>query len=349
MSHRNTYLSVNTDNIINNYNIYKEITKKHVFTVVKANSYGLGSIQIAKVLEQHNTEYLCVATLDEALELREHDIKSPILVMGYINPTELVDAKAADITVSIVSLEHAKQVMIDGLKIHIKVNTSMNRLGHDTLNEVLASIQLLETSNIIEGIYTHYYSGDPINIQKDFDLFNKIVSASNKEFKYIHAASSRSSLTFKEDFTNAVRVGIGLYGGILEYGLKNTASLFSEVINIRQVKANTSIGYDGLYTTVKDTYIATLPIGYADGLLRSDSGNFVAINGSKYPIVGNICMDQVMIEVDEKVSMFDQVEIFGDQVSINDIALKRNTINYEILTTISKRVERVYVNNDLKD
>ena len=342
MDYRKTYLEVSIKNILTNYHIYDKYVNKDIFVVTKANAYGHGMLEVSKAFEKINVKYICTATLDEAITLRENNIKSPILVMGYTHPNDIAIAKKHNITLTITSVNDAKIINESNIKdllLHIKVNTSMNRLGVDNLDDVLEIINLLKDNNI-EGIFTHYCCVE--KIEEDFINFKKIVNQTNFNFKYIHASSSNSALSLKEDFTNAVRIGVGLYGGINSHNLKPTAKLYSEVVSIRMINKRSSVSYDGLFIAEEDTLIATIPIGYGDGVLRSDKNNYVFVNNKKYPIIGNICMDQLMIKVDEDVSLFDKVEFFGDNISIFDIAKNRNTIYYEIITLISNRVYRKY-------
>lgn len=342
--YRNTYLEVSLKDINHNYKIYKEETNKHIFTVVKANAYGCGLVEISKFFESLKSSYICVATFDEAMTLREHNIKVPVLVMGHTPSRFLKLAKEHQIAITIPSLSYIyelKDTELTDLTVHIKVNTSMNRIGLENIDEVKEALKILHKQNI-EGIFTHYCCNDEETLNKDFSTFKNIVEQSAYDFKYIHASSSYSSLLFKEDFTNAARVGIGLYGGIRTHSLRNVAKLYTEVIAIKEIDTGSTVSYSGIHTASEKELIATLPIGYADGILRWDTGNSVTINHKQYKIVGNICMDQMMIKVDDDVKLYDKVEVFGDYTTITDIADKRKTINYEVLTSISNRVPRIY-------
>lgn len=344
MNYRNTVLNVDLTAIKHNYNIYKKETSKHVFAVVKANAYGLGLVDVAKYFESIDVPYICIATLDEAVTLRKSGVRSPLLVMGHVSSQHLQTVKQYNITITLPSLSYISEIQkqeISGLNIHIKVNTSMNRIGLDGFQEVNEALSHLKEAHNVEGIFTHYCCNDE-TMFKDFEAFKKIVSSLKYDFKYVHASSSNSSLIFKEDFTNSCRVGIGLYGGIDTHDLKIVATLNTEVISIRYVNDHETVSYGGVYKIKNTEKIATLPIGYADGILRSDRGNFVYINDKPYAIVGNICMDQMMIKVDDDVALYDTVQIFGNHTTITEIADKRNTINYEVLTTISNRVPRKY-------
>ena len=345
MSNFDTHLEVDLNKVIHNYNIYKEISNKDVFAVVKANAYGLGSLALAKHYDSLNVPYLCTASLDEALYLRENNIKSPILVMGHIDSNRLYLALANNITISLTTLALAyeiKDLDIKNLKIHIKVNTRMNRLGLNDLTEVKEALSLLE-GNEIEGIFTHYAKNDLKSLNEDFSKFQRLVEALDRDFKYIHASSSNSALIFKEDYTNACRIGIGKFGGIKSHGLQSTSSLYTKVISLREVSKGSSVGYDGRYESKDKEYVASIKIGYGDGFLRADTGLMVMINDRLYPVVGNVCMDIAMVLVDEHVKLYDKVEIFGDKNSIEELAKHRGSIVYEVLTLISSRVKRVYI------
>ncbi len=345
-NYRNTYLQTDLSNLQNNYNHYKNITNKAIFAVVKANAYGLGVEEISKKLLENHCDYLAVATLDEALEIRSFNIDAPILVMGYVPVIYTDIASANNISLTVISEDWAKQLSetsAKSLTLHIKVNSSMNRLGHNDLKSVKNTIDLLKNKHNFEGIFTHYCCKDKKVVVKDFEYFKQIVLDLDYKFKWIHAASSASSLNLKEDFTNAIRLGIGLYGGLKTPGLKTVASLKTEVSLIRTLNKGDTVSYEAAYTAKKMVRIAILPIGYADGLKRSDSGNCVYIKGKLYPIVGLVCMDQVMVEIDEAVNLYDEVEIFGEHIDIDEVADRNNTINYEILTSISNRVTRKYI------
>lgn len=345
-TNRNTFLDINLNNLKYNYNFYKDESNKTIFSVVKANAYGLGVVEVSKYLISLNCEYLAVATLDEALELRNNHISTPILVMGYVPISSLQNAADNNITLTVIGLEWAKELEksnVSDLTLHLKINSSMNRLGHNDLAETLESLNLLKTKHNIEGIFTHYCCQDHSIVEKDFSKFKNIVCKLDYNFKWIHASNSFNAITFKEDFTNASRIGIGLYGGLKSLGLKNVASLKTEISMIRTLAKDEKISYDGLYKAEREIKAAILTIGYADGVLRSDSGNKVYINNSYYPVIGNICMDQMMVKVDDSVSLYDEVEIFGENIDIVDIANNRNTIDYEVLTSISNRVTRRYI------
>lgn len=347
-SYRDTILEVNLDHFEHNYNYFKDALNKSVFTVVKANAYGLGAVTIAQVAVTLGTDYLCTATLDEALELRNNGIQHPILVMGHTDIENLNIALKHHITITIASLEWAQALSkqpLSGLKLHLKINTRMNRLGVTSLEEAQEVLNLLQHHEI-EGIFTHYYSKDVKAIDADFITFKSIVDQLNHHFKWIHASNSYAALHYPEHYTNAARIGIGLYGGTNDAQLKNVACFKTKVKTIRKINCNSSVSYDGIDTVKTGDLIAVLPIGYADGFSRLQQGSNVIINHKPYPIIGAICMDQMMVKIDDTVSINDIVELFGQQISIQIRAQLQQTISYEILTSISRRVPRTYIKNN---
>lgn len=346
MNTRSTILEVDTVALVHNYKTYEKLTQKDVYAVVKANAYGLGMIKVAEVFESENVTMLCVATLDEALELREAKIKTPILVMGYTPLDSFHLAKESSIHLTITSIEQLEAIKMSSLTdllLHLKINTSMNRLGIELNDERLKPlIHHVSKTHSIEGIFTHFAINEMTALASAFQLFKNYVISLDFSFKSIHAKSSKNSLMLSEDFTTAVRIGIGLYDNDLHEALKPVVRLVSEVVALRTIQSGESVGYNGIFAAHTPTKIATIPIGYGDGILRSDKQQDVFINNVAYPIVGNVCMDQLMVMVDDRVSDHDEVELFGHNQSVEAYALKRDTINYEVLTLLSQRIQRVY-------
>lgn len=346
MSSRPSYLEISKHKIINNYKTYQSNAKKIIFPVIKANAYGVGMLEMAKLFADLKVGYLCVATFDEAITLRNANVKTAILVMGYTPISDLKLAKELDITIALTSKEFAQGLLetdINDLKLHIKINTSMNRLGFNSLQDLNTVFTQLKDKHRIEGVFTHYAKSDETSLRKDFNKFKSIVTGLDYPFTYIHASSSNSSLHYHESFTNAARVGMGLYDSSIDPQLENSLRLVSHVVNINKISNEDKVGYEGNYQASKETYIATIPIGYADGILRQDTGQMVYINNKAYPIIGNICMDQLMIEIDDSVSLMDEVEFFGKNQSLQTYAKHRSTISYEIIAILSNRLTRKYI------
>ena len=355
---RNTYSEINLKNIrenvkkiikrYNNYNYY--------FGVVKANCYGHEGIETVKAIIDGGCNYLAVATLDEALYIRKYIENIDILCLGVI-PCEHIDKCIKNnITITINSLEYMKELLnqkTSNLKAHIKINTGMNRLGINNIKDLEETIKLAEENNIVlEGIYTHmYYATNKQLYIKQKDFFKNILNSINAKqiFKIIHmSASNAFSLYEKPDFVNGCRMGIIMYGisEIDDLDLKSTLSVYSEVIQINDIKKGDTVGYFGKYLASEDNEkIAVVCIGYDDGVIRKNTGRDVFINNKRYPIIGNICMDMLFVKVDDTVKVHDKVTILKDIDHIKEVANYLGTTPYEILCSPRERVKRIYVDD----
>ena len=345
--YRNTYVEVNLDNI--KYNVETLINKykdyKYYFGVVKADSYGHNDIVTVKTIIDAGCNYLAVATLDEAMEIRSHIKDIPILCLGIVDSKYIPICIDNNITVTISNLDYLKNLDAGNLKVHVKVNTGMNRLGvnnKDEFNQIYKLIQ--EKGFYLEGIYTHIF--DPINIDttnKQYDIFETITSDINlNSIPIIHVGASEATEFFqKRLYANGCRLGIAMYGLVDYDNLKSTFSLYSEVIQINEVTDGT-VGYNGNYKVYGTERIAVVPIGYADGIIRKNTGRNVYINDKAYKIVGNICMDMLFVKVDDNVKVGDKVVIIKDNDHIKEIAQHLDTITYEVICSVSKRVPRIY-------
>lgn len=350
---RNTYMEVYLDNIkdnvkkiINTYSNYK-----YYFGVVKADCYGHG-IDAVKSIIDGGCNYLAVAILEEALRIRQINKDIPILCLGNVKPKDLDLCIKNNITVTINSLEYAENLInydLNNLKVHIKINTGMNRLGINNINELNNILNILGRKNVnIEGIYTHIYEASNINnTNRQLELFKNIVTHTKFYFKIVHAQASDAITNIEKlDFINGCRLGIIMYGFNDKIKLKSTFKLISEVIQIHKFNDEQTIGYNGTYNVKKDDIIAVMAIGYDDGVIRKNKGRVVYINNKPYPIVGNICMDMLFVKIDETVKTYDKVEIIKDINHVYDICNYLDTIPYEVLCLIGKRIPRVYKNTD---
>lgn len=338
-----------------------------IMAVVKANAYGHGAVKIAEVLINKGIEYLAVATIDEALELRGKFKGIPILILGYVPSQRLVEAIKSSITLTIYNYLIADEISRIAVKLntevksHIKVDVGMNRLGFKS-SESDELIKLKELEGLkIEGIYTHFPCAD-------FDLeFTRLEFAefiglcgqledSGFEFEYKHCCSSSSIINFPEMHMNMVRPGITIYGlrphkniGEGKIQLKSVMSFKARIVCIKEVPVGTKISYGGTFITKRKSKIATLSVGYADGYPRVLSNKVkVMINGKLAPIVGRICMDQCIVDVTEiDAKLFDIALLFGregeNEIFVDEIAEKLNTINYEVVCSIGSRVPRLYI------
>lgn len=368
---RPTYLKVRLDRILDNYNNIKEkLNNKEIMAVVKADAYGHGAKTVVNYLYNNGAKYFAVTTLEEALEIRKIVKKGMILVLGVTNPKNIEYAIKNEISLCCPSAYWLKSVVknlknITGtLKIHLKVDSGMSRIGIVSEEEAQEVNTLIKNSNIeLEGIFTHYSNSD----DKDnfYDIyqrknFEKIVKFIDVKPKYIHHENTAATMRYyNNDFNfNIARVGISLYGSYPSYEIKkmtdikikNVSSLISKVVHIKKIKSNTKVGYGCTYESKVSEYLATVPIGYRDGLLRFAQGYKVKINGVLCEIVGRVCMDQIMIKCPEKVFIGDNVLFYGefgtDYLSVENYAEHIKTIPYEIYCILGERVPRRYYVGD---
>lgn len=373
---RRTWAEISIDSLINNYNtIRSHISEKTMLCcVIKANAYGHGAVELARLYSQLGANFLAVSNIEEALQLRKNDIKLPILVLGY-TPAECAELLAKyNISQCIYSIEYAlelAQYAHQGnvkIKIHLKIDTGMGRIGFIHRNDAqsqLADILSLKSFDCFEyeGIFTHFSVADEgefgreytIQQYKNFIRAIDFLKAHDTHFKIHHCANSATLSDYPEMQFDMVRAGIILYGlqpsdqtrNKLE--IKPAMSLKTVISNIKDVSAGEPIGYGRTFVPDRPCRIATLPIGYADGLFRSCTGYKVIVNGKQTPIVGRICMDQLMIDVSNiTCKINDIVTIFGcdSGCTADDIAIHNNTINYEIVCNIRDRVPRAYIKDD---
>lgn len=370
--YRNTYVEINLKNIESNVkkliNIYSNY--KYYFGVVKADCYGHKNINTVRAIINGGCNYLAVATLEEALEIRKdiHDI--PILCLGII-PVEFIDECIKNnITITISNIDYLKKVILKkhvGLKVHIKLNTGMNRLGTNNKNEFNEMYSIVKNSNLfLEGLYTHIYNASSVtDTRSQFDKFEAITSDIDlAEVPIVHLCASDATILYsKLHYANGCRFGIAMYGlsDSNDSSFLSTFSLHSEIIQINDVPIGSTVGYNGSYIALGTDNnsdfdnvnnvanninniekIAVIPIGYADGIIRKNTGRSVFINDKSYNIVGNICMDMLFVKVDSSVKVGDKVTLIKDISHIQQIANYLDTIPYEVICSISQRVPRIY-------
>lgn len=354
--------------------IRKHVGNKTIIAIVKADAYGHGAIDVAPVLLENGADKLGVAVITEALELRECGIEAPILILGYTPLDFAEDLIRKNIEQTVYSLEYAMGLSEIALKegkemnIHIAVDTGMGRLGFLTNEEGLDNIEKINNlKNInIKGIFTHFATADEtdkeytITQMNKFKEFNKNLEKRGIEIKEKHLSNSAAILDVEESYFDAVRPGIIMYGyypsnevNKQKINLKPALTLKSNIVHVKALPKGEYISYGREFRTERESIIATLPIGYADGYTRAlyKEGK-VIINGKSAPIVGRICMDQCMVDVTEidSVKVEDEVILIGEDENIkfdaDDIAKLLNTINYEVLCVIGKRIPRVYKKNN---
>lgn len=353
--YRKTYAEINLVNLYKNFEfINKIIENKKIIPVVKANAYGHGVLEVVKYLVDRKVDYFAVSLLEEALELRKEFKSIRILIMGIVDREQFRIASENNFTITISNFDQLNEIekLKDSLTVHIKVDTGMNRLGFKFTDDILKVSKVLEGNSHInlEGIYTHFATADGNKNLYDLQLnrFNSIIEMLNYKFEMIHASNSSSAIKYesKINFTTHVRLGISLYGLTLDEEitfLKNTYSLITHISEIKHLKIGEKVGYGGTYTAIEEEIIGILPLGYADGFIRQNQNGDVEINNRRYPIIGRICMDQMFVKIDEIVTKDDEVILFGGIVSIDEVADRLKTINYEVVCQITCRVPKLYI------
>lgn len=361
-----TVLEVNLDSMVHNFNTFRAMLRPTtgIVCMVKASGYGAGSYELAKTLQSQGAAYLAVAVLDEGVELRQAGITMPIMVL---NP-RVVNYKtmfAYNLEPEIYSFDILREIIAEGEKygmvdypVHLKFDTGMHRLGF-TEADLPELISLFRHQKAVRArsLFSHLATADCPDLN-DYTMmqltnFNKWCTTFEKAFSYKimrHILNTAGIIRFPEYQYDMVRLGIGLYGiPVLNDGseseLRQVSSLHTVIISIKEWPAGTHIGYSCKGTVDRPSRIATLPVGYADGIDRhlGNGGMRVWINGHRCPTIGNICMDACMIDVtDADCEVGDRVEIFGEHIPVSELSDALGTIPYEVLTSVSQRVKRVY-------
>ena len=359
----NSYVTVDLERIAANYRMIREKAGVPVMAVIKADGYGHGAIPIAKKLE-NACNFFGVATLSEALELRNAGITAPILILSPLHPGAYETAAEQNLRPAIfsyedaVALSQAAQKLGKTAPFHIAVDTGMSRIGFQ-VTEQDADIckEICKLPGLqAEGLFSHYSTADAADLTKSiaqaekFRLFDELLKARGVKIPIRHLNNSAGILNFDTHY-EMVRAGIILYGlepsGNVDItGLKPALSWYSRVAFVKTLEPGREIGYGGTYTTTAPTRVATIPVGYADGYRRALSNKFfVLIKGKKAPILGRVCMDQLMVDVTDisDVAIGDKVTLLGGSITAEEMGEAANSFNYETVCAIGKRVPRYYL------
>jgi alanine racemase len=361
-----TFVEINLSAIKHNVQVYKSQLKPttKMLAMVKAQSYGAGLEKIGLYLERQGIDYLGVAYPDEGVELRKAGVKVPILVMNPVDEG-FEDCIKYQLEPAVFSFEQLEELLhelifqgVQNFPIHVKIDTGMKRLGFDfkELPRLMEVIQA-QPEIAIKGVYSHLADSDNRRDKRFTDLqIRRFVEAcnyisANYAGKFItHLLNSEGITNFTEAQFNMVRIGIGMYGVSSNPGLAKklhpVISWKSTVSQVKQIHKGESVGYSRSFVADKNMEIAILPVGYADGFRRSLSNGVgsVVINGQMCNVVGRVCMDMIMVDVTKKfIKTGDRVELIGDKITLSQFAEKMQTISYEVLTSISKRVHRTYI------
>ncbi|CAM3216974.1 alanine racemase [Filibacter tadaridae] len=349
---------------INSLRNYLALETK-IIAVVKADGYGNGEVEVARTALEAGVEMISVATPDEAVRLRRAGISGDILVMGPSPISFAKEAAASGITIAVSNVEWLQNVedackdLQKQLKIHVKIDTGMGRIGLRDEEALQSLVTFVNKSKhvVIDGVFTHFACADEENSQRteeQFALFMKLVDTMPEKPRLVHAANSAAALLYPDFALDAVRFGIALYGiapseyvgGRIPLRLERSFSLVSELTYVKRLSSGNRISYGGTYETTEEEWIGTIPIGYADGLRRSLRGQEVLIAGERIPIVGTICMDQCMVRLPREMPIGENVTLIGrqgdEEITMEEWATRLGTIPYEIAVSISKRVPRFF-------
>jgi alanine racemase len=359
-----TQLEIDLNALVHNLNVFKKLLRPEtkIMVMVKAFSYGSGDVEIASLLQYQNVAYLAVAVTDEGVLLRNAGIKTPVIVMNPEQQSfqQIIDYQLEPNIYSLQLLESfTKTVSQNGLldfPIHLKIDTGMNRLGFKTDAEINDAIEFIKGSNQIKviSVFSHLAASDDSSFDmftmEQISRFEEVARMVLTSFPYKidrHILNSAGIERFADKQFEMVRLGIGLYG-ISNTGLplQNIGTLRSTVSQVKKVRSTETVGYSRKGKVSHESEIAIVPLGYADGLDRKLGNNngHAFIHGQRVPIIGNICMDMLMLDVTGLgIKPGEKVEIFGPNIPITELAEKAGTIPYEILTGISQRVKRVYL------
>lgn len=350
--------------------IHKCNPNADIMCVIKADAYGHGSVEFAKILEKYDYVYgFAVATCDEGIELRINGIRKPILVLGYTFKSSYHSMITYSIMPTIISYDMAKDFndecvkMNSTINVHIKIDTGMGRIGFRDNEDDLAEISRInELSNLhLQGIFTHFAKADETDLtyaKKQLNTFHDVINKLSDrgiQFDIVHAANSASIIQFKEATFDMVRAGIILYGlwpsdevsHLID--IRPIMSIKSHVVFVKEIEKGDSISYGGTFVASKNMKVATIPVGYGDGYSRGLSNKgYVLINGHKAPILGRVCMDQFMVDVTGiDVNVLDEVTLLGtdgnNTITMEELGEMSGRFNYEFTCDIGKRIPREYI------
>lgn len=362
-----TWVEVNLGAIEGNARLFLQHTGVDVMAVVKANGYGHGAVEAARAALRGGATWLAVARIEEALELRQADLESPILILGFCPPARLAEAIANDISLTVWDVDQIKAISQVGgnagktARLHLKVDTGMSRLGV----QAEQAVDLVEFTHslpriTLEGVFTHYARADesdpgPTDAQeRSFRGVIEALVAKGLRPPYVHAANSAAGLTRPVGYFDLVRMGIALYGlrpsheCHLPEEFRPALSWKTQLSQVKTLPAGRGISYGHVYTTSAQERVGTLPVGYADGFRRL-AGNRVLVGGCMAPVIGRVTMDQVMVRLDEvpQAEPGDEVVLIGHQgearITAEQVAETWGTINYEVVCAIGPRVPRIYL------
>lgn len=349
------WVEIDKENLKYNIKKLQELAGRRLVAIIKANAYGLGDFEIAKILKEADINFFGVANVEEGLNLRKNGIEDEILVLGLSFEDELLEATKNDLQITVSTIQQLKFIKENNLNtmIHLKVDTGMTRIGFDIAEVGLAVKYCRENNLNLMGIYTHLSSSggeDELSKEFTFKQLEKFKNLTKElDIKYIHISNSAGLTNYSDKmFGTLSRIGLGMYGFIGEKknpNLKNVYTLKSKILFKKEVKEDSLVSYDGKYKLLKGETYAVLPIGYEDGMKKYlSNGGYVIVKGIKCDIIGKICMDMTMIKIPRE--KFNEINV-GDEVKILDIDII-DSLNidglcaWNLMTGLGNRVKRIY-------
>ena len=365
--HYSNWVEIDLELIENNVRYVRDLTSVDVMAIVKADAYGHGAVPVAKAALRGGATCFGVAQIGEAVKLRQAGLDCPILLLGYISPELISEAIIHNISMTLWDISQVRMLGAEATKnrtvasLHLKVDTGMGRLGVFPEDVTPLVQEISNTSGVLlEGIFTHFARADeldPSTSDRQEEIFNRVITELEKEGlrpPVVHAANSATSLTRPSAYLDMVRLGISMYGLHPSTecpnpeGIHPALSWKAVLSQVKTLPPGSGISYGHEYITQGYERVGTIPIGYADGFRRT-GGNFVLVAGQPVAVIGRVCMDQIMVQLDEvsKSHAGDVVVILGEQgsnrITAEDIARTWNTINYEVVCSIGARAPRIYV------
>ena len=364
-----TYLAIDLDVIDENFAAVRQKCHSKILTIVKADAYGFGAVPMAKYLESRS-DFFGVAYMSEAMELRRAGIQIPILILGHTPRSAYPELIRQKIRPAIFRLDDARALSEEAVRqgvttpIHFAIDTGMSRIGFQADEEgadLCAQVAKLPGLHI-EGLFSHYATADEADLRraeaqgKRLDAFLELLKERKVEIPIVHMSNSAALMNFSKQY-NMVRAGVVIHGIYpssdtepAKLPIRPALSWHSRITLLKTLPAGREIGYGGTYTTTKNTRVATVPVGYADGYRRGLTGKFyVLIHGKRAPILGRVCMDQIMVDVTDipEAQMDDPVVLIGrsgeEEITMYDISRAAGVVHYEFMCSLHHRMPRYYV------
>lgn len=339
---------INEDNLVYNYQYYKNKTNKNIIAILKSNAYGHGLIPVAKILDSLNVYMIAVSTIQEGINLRQHNIKTQILILEPIEVKDMLNCYYYHLTPVISSLYQfnklSKAKFFSSLPIHLKIDSGMHRLGVNKEEAIIIKEKLNIYSNLkLSGIFTHLIGSEKEEgfINKQIKYFEEIIDIFDDTSLSLHVSSS-SSLDIDSSKTNTVRIGLGLYGLKDPNNTKQVLSLSSPIINIRHIQKDEYASYNNSFKAPNDGYIYTIPLGYQSGILLKYKIK-PTIDNKPLLVAGNKCMNQTLLFSKNQYFIGEMISIIDEKNTLLDLSKRSNVSIYELICLLNQNIKRIVI------